>query len=154
VGFLIERTRGRTFADRICGPDFEQLDTETRQLFSDWLYNYGFSAEELAMIQPGFFPQQNPPAGDGLSKAFAGLYQASLRRKSEYPKESLQIPDSGEEMNPIATTRAQGSEGPLVFSNLFDLLQSSGGTAKPIRIYLVSRQYGEPVFAVTFSDKD
>jgi hypothetical protein len=152
VGFLIERTRGRTFADRICGPDFESLDVETRKLFDEWLGAYGCTTEELAMIQPGFFPQDNPPVGTGLSKAFSGLYQASLRRQSDFPDQDqpgFSNSDEGsathQNHQKIWETKEQ-----LAFSSMFDLLKSDED-ARPMRVYLVSREYGEPVVAVTFS---
>lgn len=149
VGFLIERTRGRNLADRICGPDFESLDAETRQLFDEWMHEFGCTAEELAMIQPGLFPQENPPAGTGLSEAFSGLYQASLRRQSDFPDESLLAPATADEEFSTQQSTTQ-DKADLTFSNMFDLLKSDEDP-RPMRVYLVSREYGEPVVAVTFS---
>lgn len=149
VGFLIERTRGRKFADRICGPDFDSLDVETRKLFDEWLHTFGCTAEELAMIQPGFFPQENPPAETGLSKAFSGLYQASLRRQNDFPDEKLPGINSADEGLAAHQTSSENRDE-LAFSNMFDLLKSDDD-ARPMRVYLVSREYGEPVVAVTFS---
>lgn len=147
VGFLLERTRGRSFADSICAPDVESLDVATRQLFEDWVHEHGITVEELAMVQPGFFPQENPPAETGLSKAFSGLYQASLRRQADFPDETRLTEEKDLAPQPEAAAAQK-----LAFSSMFDLLQSSNGDEeRPIRVYLVSRQYGEPVIAMTYA---
>ena len=86
VGFLIEQTHGRDLANRICGTHIDLMDGHTRLALKGWMMVNGVSAEELALIQPGFQPQNDLFAASGISNRFTGLREASMRSREITPR--------------------------------------------------------------------
>ncbi|MEM6273588.1 MAG: hypothetical protein AAF998_29560 [Bacteroidota bacterium] len=143
IGHLIEKTSGPNLADRICGTHLDLMDGHTRLALEAWMDQNGITAEELALIQPGFRPGGNHRSAPGISAAFTGLQAASRRSREIQPRE-----------NAFAALVRHKSPSvppaPVCFTTIFDLFKAQSGS-NPLQVMLISNKWGEPALAMTFS---
>jgi hypothetical protein len=144
VGFLIEQTHGRDLADRICGTHIDLMDGHTRLALSGWMRVNGVNEEELALIQPGFQPKGDVATRSGISHRFSGLREASMRDRAITPRE-----DGFAAI--VSRESEQKSDSQLTFTTIFDLLHTPSAQADPVKVFVISNQWGEPALAMTFS---